>query len=116
MTPDAGFVITQGSETRSLLAMAYAGFGDKQKALDEASQAVADNQNDAVIGPITEANRAKVLAQIGELDAAITALPHLLEIPGGIRPGDLRYSPFWDPLRKDPRFEELLKNLPPVHY
>jgi serine/threonine protein kinase/Tfp pilus assembly protein PilF len=116
MTPDAGFVITQGSETRSLLAMAYAGFGDKQKALDEASQAVADNQNDAVIGPITEANRAKVLAQIGELDAAITALPHLLEIPGGIRPGDLRYSPFWDPLRKDPRFEELLKNPPPVHY
>jgi tetratricopeptide (TPR) repeat protein len=116
MTPDAGFVITQGSETRSLLAMAYAGIGDKQKSLEEASRAVADNENDAVIGPITEANRARVLAQVGELDAAITALPHLLEIPGGIRSGDLRFSPFWDPLRKDARFEALLKNPPPVRY
>ena len=44
------------------------------------------------------------------------ALPHLLEMPGGIRPGDLRFSPYWDPLRKDPRFETLLKNPPPVRY
>ena len=37
----------------------------------------------------------------------IDALPHLLEVPGGIHPGELRYSPYWDPLRKDPRFEAL---------
>jgi serine/threonine protein kinase/Tfp pilus assembly protein PilF len=116
MTQDAGFVITQGTETRSFLAMAYAGVREKERALEQARQAVADNQNDAVIGPITEANSAKVLAQVGELDAAITALPHLLEIPGGIRPSDLRFSPFWDPLRKDPRFEALAKNPPPVRY
>jgi TolB-like protein/Tfp pilus assembly protein PilF len=100
----------------SFLAMAYAGIGEKQKSLEEASQAVADNENDAVIGPITQANRAKVLAQVGELDAAINALSHLLEIPGGIRPSDLRFSPFWDPLRKDARFEALLKNPPPIRY
>jgi serine/threonine protein kinase/Tfp pilus assembly protein PilF len=116
MTQDAGFVITQGSETRSLFAMAYAGIGDKQKSLEEASQAIADNENDAVIGPISGANRAKVLAQIGEFNAAITALPRLLEIPGGVHPGDLRYSPFWDPLRKDPRFQALVKNPPAVRY
>ena len=38
------------------------------------------------------------------------------EMPGGIRPGNLRFSPYWDPLRKDPRFETLLKNPPPVSY
>ena len=62
MMPNAGFVIASGSETRSLLAMAYAGLADKPNALDEARQAVADNEKDAVIGPITEANRARVLS------------------------------------------------------
>jgi hypothetical protein len=47
---------------------------------------------------------------------AMAALPHLLEVPGGIRPGNLRFSPYWDPLRKDPRFQALLKNPPPVRY
>jgi tetratricopeptide (TPR) repeat protein len=114
MMPDAGFVIASGSETRSLLAMAYAGLADKPHALDEARQAVADNEKDAVIGPIAEVNRARVLAQIGEVDAAINTLPHLLEVPGGITPGDLRFSPYWDPLRKDPRFDALIKNPPPI--
>jgi hypothetical protein len=60
--------------------------------------------------------RANALAQLGEVDAAIDALPHLLEVPGGIHPGDLRFSPYLDPLRKDPRFQELLKKPPPVRY
>jgi tetratricopeptide (TPR) repeat protein len=116
MAPGAGYVIQPRSETRSFLAMAYAGVGDKSNALEQASQAVADNANDAVIGPIAEANRAKVFAQLGEVDAAISGLPHLLEVPGGIHPGDLRFSPYWDPLRSDPLFEALLKNPPPVRY
>ena len=68
---------------------------------------VAEYENDALFKPIAEAFRAKALAQLGEVDAAIDALPHLLEVPGGIHPGELRYSPYWDPLRKDPRFEAL---------
>jgi hypothetical protein len=59
---------------------------------------------------------ALVLAELGEVDAAIAAVAHLLQVPGGIHPGDIRYSPFWDPLCKDRRFEELLKNPPPVRY
>jgi len=50
---------------------------------------------------------AQVEAQLGDFDAAIAALPHLLEVPAGLTPGLLRLDPYWDPLRKDPRFEKL---------
>ena len=99
---------------RSFLALAYAGLGDKANALEQAKQGLADYENDAVIKPIVETYRARVLTQLGEIDAAIAVLPHLLEVPGGISVGDLRFSPYWDPLRKDPRFQALLKNPPPV--
>ena len=101
---------------RLYLAAAYAGLGDKSNAHEQARRGVAEYENDALFKPIAEAFRAKALAQLGEVDAAIDALPHLLEVPGGIHPGELRYSPYWDPLRNDPRFKELLKNPPPVRY
>jgi serine/threonine protein kinase/tetratricopeptide (TPR) repeat protein len=102
--------------SRLYLAVAYAALGDKSNAHEQARRGVAEYENDALLQPIAEAFRARALAQLGEVDAAIDALPHLLEVPGGIHPGELRYSPYWDPLRKDPRFQALLKNPPPVRY
>ena len=102
--------------SRLYLAAAYAGLADRSNAHEQARQAVAEYENDALFKPIAEAFRAKALAQLGEVEAAVDALPHLLEVPGGIHPGELRYSPYWDPLRKDTRFEALLKNPPPVRY
>jgi serine/threonine protein kinase/Flp pilus assembly protein TadD len=102
--------------SRLYLAAAYAGLADRSNAHEQARQAVAEYENDALFKPIAEAFRAKALAQLGEVDAAIDALPNLLEVPGGIHPGELRYSPYWDSLRKDARFEALLKNPPPVRY
>ena len=101
---------------RLYLAVAYAALGDRSNAHEQARQGVAEYDNDGLLKPIAEAYRANALAQLGEVDAAIDALPHLLEVPGGIHPGELRYSPYWDPLRKNARFEELLKNPPPVRY
>jgi serine/threonine protein kinase/Tfp pilus assembly protein PilF len=101
---------------RLYLAAAYAGLGDKSNAHEQGRRAVAEYENDALFKPIAEAFRANALAQLREVDAAIDALPHLLEVPGGIHPGELRFSPYWDPLRKDPRFQELLKNPPSVRY
>ncbi|HJW39578.1 MAG TPA: protein kinase [Candidatus Udaeobacter sp.] len=102
--------------SRLYLAAAYAGLADRSNAHEQARQAVAEYENDALFKPIAEAFRAKALAQLGEVEAAVDALPHLLQVPGGIHSGDIRYSPFWDPLRKDRRFEELLNNPPPVRY
>jgi len=101
---------------RLYLAAAHAGLGDKSNAHEQARLGVVDYENDALFKPIAESFRAKALAQLGEVDAAIDALPHLLEVPGGIHPGELRFSPYWDPLRTNPRFEALLKNPPPVRY
>jgi TolB-like protein/Tfp pilus assembly protein PilF len=90
------------------LALAYAGLGDKQKALEQAQRAVSDYATDAVNRPNAEVVLAQIQARFGDLDSAIAALPHLLEVPAGITPADLRYNPLWNPLRKDPRFAKFI--------
>jgi TolB-like protein/Tfp pilus assembly protein PilF len=94
------------------VALTYAGLGEKEKALAQAKQAVADYANDAVNKPAAETVLAQIQARFGDFDSAIAAIPHLLEVPAGITPADLRLNPVWDPLRKDPRFQKLA-NTPP---
>jgi TolB-like protein/class 3 adenylate cyclase/cytochrome c-type biogenesis protein CcmH/NrfG len=114
LVPTPGSVITPDSRgIRSFLAMAYAGLADKQKALAEAKQAVVDYENDAVVTPQAELWLARIQARFKDFDSAIVTLTHSLEVPGGVTPGDLRFSPFWDPLRKDPRFEQIVASLAP---
>ncbi len=92
------------------LALSYAGLGEKEKAVAEARKAVTDYRGDALDKPLAEIVLAQVEAQVGDIDAAIAALPHLLEVPAGLTPGLLRLDPYWDPLRKDRRFEKLSQN------
>jgi TolB-like protein/Tfp pilus assembly protein PilF len=93
---------------RCAVALSYAGLAEKEKALAEARNAVADYQDDAIDKPQAEIVLAQVEAQVGDVDAAIAALPHLLEVPNGLTPGLLRLDPYWDPLRKDLRFQKLV--------
>jgi TolB-like protein/class 3 adenylate cyclase/Tfp pilus assembly protein PilF len=94
------------------LALSYAGLGEKEKAVAEARKALTDYQGDALDKPLAETVLAQVEAQVGDTDAAVAALPHLLEIPAGLTPGLLRLDPYWDPLRKDPRFQKLCEEKP----
>ena len=97
----------------STLALAYAGLGQKEAALQQAQRAVAQYEKDAVDLPKTMTVLAQIQAQLGDLDSAIAGIPHLLEVRAGITRADLRLNPFWDPLRKDPRFQKLCEERKP---
>ena len=92
---------------RVYLAWVYAGLGEKEKALEQARHAISDYDGDALVKPFAETSLAIVEAQTGDIDSAIAALPHLLEVPNGETCSDLQLNPLWDPLRKDPRFQKL---------
>ncbi|PZR74626.1 MAG: hypothetical protein DLM73_07545 [Chthoniobacterales bacterium] len=106
-TPDT-VVAPEANGLPSTLALAYAGLGEKEKALTQAQCAVQDYGADAVSKPGAEGTLAQIQALFGDADAAIAAIPHLLEVPAGITQADLRLNPLWDPLRKDPRFEKIV--------
>jgi hypothetical protein len=55
---------------------------------------------------------------VGDKKRAIDRLQHLLQIPYGsvgqpVTPALLRLDPAWDPLRGDPRFEQIVASLAP---
>jgi tetratricopeptide (TPR) repeat protein len=101
-------VVLDANVTPSNLALAYAGLGEKEKALSQAKRAVADYNDDAVAKPPAEVCLAQIQARFGDHDAAIDAIPHLLQVPAGITVADLNFNPLWDPLRNDPRFQKLI--------
>ena len=91
------------------LARAYAGLGRKEDALREAKRAVEllPISKDAFVGAQVEVDRAEVEARVGETDAAIEHIQHLLSVPSLLSPAVLRIEPRWAPLRNDPRFRKL---------
>ena len=95
------------------LALAYAGLGEKEKALEQARRAIEEYSDDSWVKPDAEGALAQIQARFGDVDSAIAVLPHLLEVPAGITPADLRLNPFWDPLRNDPRFQKLVASPTP---
>ncbi|MEP6937481.1 MAG: hypothetical protein ABI871_05365 [Chthoniobacterales bacterium] len=100
------------------LSRLYALLGNAELALSEAMRAAAlrPSEKDAVMGPAYEENLAMVEAAIGNADSAIGRVKRLLELPyNSIRYGNapltkhlLKLDPAWDPLRSDPRFQQLI--------
>jgi tetratricopeptide (TPR) repeat protein len=101
------------------LSLADAGLGRKETAIEEATKAVdlCPMSRDAVDGATYESMRGMVYAWIGDRDAAMAELEKMVKLPRGPHWGELRYSPLWDDLRSDSRFDPLMTRaaLPPVY-
>ncbi len=99
------------ADLREHLSRAYAGLGQAESAIAEGQKAMAldPTSKDPFEGPGREAAMAQVYALLGDADHAVPILRRLLEMPTGmdITPAFLRLEPIWDPIRSDPRFQEL---------
>jgi tetratricopeptide (TPR) repeat protein len=97
----------------SQLAVVDALLNSKEAAIWGAKRAVEmlPVSKDAMDGPDIVMNLAVVYAWTNERDLAFETLGPLTKTPKGIYYGDLKLSSYWEPLRKDPRFETLLTQL-----
>jgi TolB-like protein/Tfp pilus assembly protein PilF len=102
------------------LALTNMGLGDKAAAFQfvDRDMSVLTIEKDALDGPAPIEILARVAARMGEPDRAIATLTQLLSIPyegpladnQPLTPALLRLDPMFDPLRKDPRFQELCRD------
>jgi DNA-binding SARP family transcriptional activator/TolB-like protein len=94
----------------ALLGLALAGLGRSAEAVREGQRAVdlVPISKDAEWAGYLHANLARIYVLLGERDNAVDELKIVLSRPGPLSAGWLRADPFWDPLRKSPRFQRLV--------
>ena len=98
-----------------VLGLIDAFLGRKQDAIEEATRAVELRpiSLDAVEGPYILKCLAYVYAWTTESDLAFRELAKLAKTPGGLGTrADFKADVLWDPIRKDPRFDQLAAQLP----
>lgn len=95
---------------RAARGLALAGLGRRGDALREVRwlHESAVYREDAMQGPLLAEDRARILAQAGELGAALDEIERLLAGPSWLSVHTLRLDPSWDPIREHPRFKALL--------
>jgi tetratricopeptide (TPR) repeat protein len=93
------------------LGLIDAGLGRKEGALHEGRRAVEllPAEKDALDGSAAVKYLAMIAAWVGDKDLACEQLAIAVRSPSGLSYGELKLSPFWDPLRGDPRFEKLVE-------
>jgi len=98
-----------------VLGLIDAGLGRRGEALREGRRAVelTPLDKDSINGAHVMQLLAVVYAWVGENELAIAQLERTSQIPGGATYGNLRLWCHWDPLRGDPRFEQIVASLAP---
>jgi len=103
------------AEELSVLGMIDAALGKKEDAIREGRRAVEllPVAQDSLTGALLAEHLAVIYAWTDEKDLALGQLAIVVRIPGDSNYGYLRLHPYWDPLRGDPRFENILASLAP---
>jgi serine/threonine-protein kinase len=101
-----------------VLGLIDAALGNKEAALHEGRRAMEllPVQKDSLAGQRLVAYFAVIAAWAGEKDLALHQLATAAPTAGGAdlaSYGTLKLSPFWDPLRGNPRFEQIVASLAP---
>ena len=98
-----------------VLGLIDAALGHKEEALREGRRAVEllPVEKDSINGQLMIAYLALIAAWAGDKDLACQQLVIAVRPPSTVSYGQLKLLPFWDPLRGDPRFEEIVASLAP---
>ena len=98
-----------------VLGLIDAGLGRKEEALAAGKRAVEllPVKKDAISGNRILLGFARIAAWVGDNDLACDQLSRSSTLPGGVTYGELKLMPFWDPLRGDPCFEQIVSSLAP---
>jgi TolB-like protein/Flp pilus assembly protein TadD len=101
-----------------VLGLIDAALGNEQAALEEGRRAMEllPVEKDSVNGQAMRVYFALTAAWVGQKDLALEHLTVAAPTPGAsliASYGILKLSPFWDPLRGDPRFEKIVASLGP---
>jgi tetratricopeptide (TPR) repeat protein len=108
LQPDYGPVL-------SVLGLIDAALGRKEDALREGRRALelTPPEKDSLDAADIVYYYAVICAWAGERDLAIEQLERSAKMPAGVSYAEIRLDPHWDPLRADPRFEEIVNSLAP---
>jgi len=92
------------------LALAELGLRDEAVAAGRRGAEMLTVADDALWGPGTSYSLAQIHARLGEAQAAVDLLEHVLSVPGQAgHIGTLELDPLFDPIRSDPRFQALIE-------
>jgi hypothetical protein len=98
-----------------VLGVIDAGLGKKEEAVSEGRRAcdLLPVAKDCVNGVHMLSFLSVIYAWTGEKELALEQLKSSLQYPGTLSYGQLQLHPWWDPLRGDPRFEQVVASLAP---
>jgi serine/threonine protein kinase/tetratricopeptide (TPR) repeat protein len=98
-----------------ILGLIDAGLGRKEEALREGRRAVGllPVEKDARSGPAMIVCLARIAAWLGDKDLACEQLARAARLPSSVSYGDLKLLPWWDSLRGEPCFEQIVASLAP---